>query len=205
MNSLITASLGIFDVKGQHYLQVITADQYNFYYVPLSLTQAISLRDAEDIEICKVKQLPEGGVILQGFTNRSTSQSHTDTTVNEFALTDEQRCDLLVTALEGGSNYWYLLKQKACEQIEDATPNLRHEPLSIRTWEALKAGTKIAFHDIQTGEEIGNLTYAGILQGEKLMAKNHTQHWADAKTDNGDATTADVWLQSALMDEVVYG
>ena len=52
---------------------------------------------------------------------------------------------------------------------------------------------------------LGTLTAESWAKGEKLMSEQQREHLGDILAGNDDATTADVFLQFALMGELVYG
>jgi hypothetical protein len=123
-------------------------------------------------------------------------------------LTDQQREDLLVTALEGGSNYWYLLLQDAVKIIRDATQRYKKgTPFSVLFWYAIKAGAVVPIHDNEDegGNKIGEISLASIEKGEQLLADNHFHYVSDILTDNMDAATADAWFQYCSLGKLTYG
>lgn len=60
MESLVTASLGIFKIRQAYFLQTIIADTENHYFSPLLPTQAHRLSQREGIEIVELEAEPEG-------------------------------------------------------------------------------------------------------------------------------------------------
>ena len=123
----------------------------------------------------------------------------------QIKLTDQQHEDLIVTALEGGSNFWYDLSDEAIKIINNATKGQK-EPLSIRFWKALQNGAVIPINDIEEEDsKIGEISLASIEKGEQLLADKYPSHLADILSESGDANTADVWFQLCTLGEVVYG
>lgn len=115
-----------------------------------------------------------------------------------------QMCeDLLIGALEGGSNYWYFLPDLSM------VPRIRGEPASVRIFRAVwDGGAEVPVTDGNEPEgskPLGMLTRAGMEKGLDLMMRKHPYHYAHLFDGNDDATTADVWLQLALMGEIVFG
>lgn len=127
------------------------------------------------------------------------------TTTIQNPITDERRIDLLVSALEGGSNYWYWLRGRAMNIVGFIAPADKSTPTVDRIWKALKLGLALPVHDIETKELLGSLSLESILEGEKIMVEKYPSHFADIINENDDASTADVWLQLAVMKEIVYG
>ena len=105
---------------------------------------------------------------------------------------------LLVGALEGGSNYWYgevrfdFPNRPSGEMYDDAFARCIDEGLDFN----------IHF-DTEDGEL--SLNTSKVVSGCMSMAREDSEHWSDFINDNHDATTADVWLQHCLFNEVVYG
>lgn len=122
----------------------------------------------------------------------------------EGLLTDERRQDMLVGALEGGSNYWYEFREQAMLIIDRGWDG-RNKTFVDRLWMALSAGFDIPVHDVENGDEIGSISKTRIIEGEKLMREKHPEHWANIINKNDDAETADVWFQMVVLKELVYG
>lgn len=121
-------------------------------------------------------------------------------------LSDEIRLNLLTSAIEGGSNCWYLFDEDACEIIDAIKPPDKKTPFVERLWAALEAGAKVPVTDIEEEEGLlGYLSKASLDKAEKLMADKHPHHFADAVSENDDAITGDVFFQLAVMGEIVYG
>lgn len=60
METLITASIGIAKVDGNYFLELITAEGYNFYNVQITEEQAFNLSKKDEIEIKEVDSMFEG-------------------------------------------------------------------------------------------------------------------------------------------------
>jgi hypothetical protein len=110
--------------------------------------------------------------------------------------------DLIVSAVEGGSNYW--AKFVFPKNYKDEYQSYEEIPM--------KAG-EIEVFDIETDELLGVLNKATIQTGLQLMANCKDikgkqvpcRHFKNLATDNEDAETADVFMQLAVMGEIVYG
>jgi len=111
-------------------------------------------------------------------------------------IPDQDIIDCLVTALEGGSNYWY--------NMPDLTMLRSYkEALALSERVAMSAldGENIPVYDIEDEEELlGFISKANIEQGIKLFVEDGREF------DPGmDADEADVLFQFIVMGEVVYG
>lgn len=123
-----------------------------------------------------------------------------------ITISNQRREDMIVGALEGGSNYWYFLPDTAVKAIKDATPEMKKEPLSIRMWKAIDKGATIQIFDADNeSEKLGEINLSSVEKGEQIMADQHPYHFANLISENDDATTADVWFQCCVLSEVVYG
>jgi len=115
-------------------------------------------------------------------------------------IAPQRIADLMVSALEGGSNYWI-------DRVSVESPD--RKTLNGRPWysgEDLFDGRpfSIGFH-YEEQTETKFLTPEMVKDGFELMATKYPSHFADFVNENDDANTADVWLQLCLFGEVVYG
>ncbi len=111
---------------------------------------------------------------------------------------------ILVTALEGGSNYW--LRVDKVSEWKNTQPQ-RKEPNylpSYITTPLSKTGV-LAVIDLEDKDKKLQLTREKIVSGLKVMAEKEPQHFGDMMKEDGDSTTGDVFLQCALFSEVKYG
>lgn len=145
-------------------------------------------------------------------------------------LTKEDIIDILVTALEGGSNYWYLM---------DLPENIKSygETKSEAVGEYILQGGSIDFYDreeyydikdsLNNGDynigdsedmidqksynedieetKLGYLDMDKILDGITKIKSEYPEIWRNILLENADAGDADVFLQLCVMGEVVYG
>ena len=115
--------------------------------------------------------------------------------------------NLIVTALEGGSNYWYSLDlDNSTGFIKKYADDLR--PKSIRIADALynNEESSVTILDTEDEEEtLGVLTRQSVRKTLEDFPKDH--QWALDNVLNGDydANDADVVFQVLVMDDVVYG
>lgn len=140
--------------------------------------------------------------------------------------------DIIITAIEGGSNYWYFISphaeaiinchrfQKIAEDgavIEVPEKNCFSEAILP----AVLSGKSIDIHDVEevadTGDEeelwpapIGKLSYESIYNGIKAMEKDNRPelkalYYGDDSDSEYDADTADVIFQYITLGEIVYG
>ena len=101
-------------------------------------------------------------------------------------VTEQELIDILITAVEGGSNYWAIFKSYSCD----------------------KGTVKVCERDQETAEKPGwhSIGPLDIARGLQLAADNEPgtfTHWHGDRC--GDAGSCDNIFQLALFGEVVYG
>ena len=121
--------------------------------------------------------------------------------VVKTTVPDQRIEDLLCNALEGGSNYWYIIKKfnyPSGQTKESLGITYPHIELPLK-------GGSLTIGDIEGQMPDKVLDRAAITKGLELMAEKYPKHYADFLAENDDATTGDVFLQLAVFGEVVFG
>ena len=116
--------------------------------------------------------------------------------------------DIFVTALEGGSNYWYYLPEESIKAIRKAVPKSEDPYLSTAILKAiLDHDVKIAVNDAENEDEVIGVITRGTMQARLQLLSDSNERWAlEAHIkEEGDAGSADVVFQYLTMGEVVYG
>ena len=138
------------------------------------------------------------------------------TFTTEITIKFEDFEHMLISALEGGSNYWYWLPEKGDSNAEGMADVLKwaedkefeglapSELIARYVWEG---GCVRVTEDDAEDEHIllWALNRTNVKRGFKVMQEKYPRHWDDLQRDNADAETADVWFQCALMGEVTFG
>ena len=117
-------------------------------------------------------------------------------------IPDQRIQDLLCSALEGGSNYWYFIESFNYPKGEDKQSlGIEFEHLEL----PFKGGSlTFTVPEDDDGKEY-ILDSKAIQQGMKVMAEKYPRHFENFLDENDDAITGDVFLQCCLFGEVVYG
>ncbi len=119
-----------------------------------------------------------------------------------LAVSHERINDLLTSAFEGGSNYWYCIDSfnyPEGQTKESLEIEFEHIELPLK-------GGSLTISDRETeGGETYTLDKEACLRGLKVMAEMYPRHFADWRDENDDAITADVYLQCCLFGDIVYG
>lgn len=127
-------------------------------------------------------------------------------------IKEETLKELLCSAFEGGSNYWYQIiryrfgntglshadfKQGGKMQ----NPQNYWHPAEIIPF---TAGCSVEIRDME-GEKLYQLNREALDRGVKVMAEKYPKHFSAVISEDADATTADVFLQCCLFGEAIYG
>lgn len=116
--------------------------------------------------------------------------------------------DVFVTALEGGSNYWYYLPEESIKAIRKAVPKSEDPYISTAILKAiLDHDVKIAINDAENEDEVIGVITRGTMQARLQLLSDSKERWAleAHMREEGDAGSADVVFQYLTMGEVVYG
>jgi hypothetical protein len=116
--------------------------------------------------------------------------------------------DIFVSALEGGSNYWYYLPEESIKAIRKAVPKEVDPYLSSAILTAiLDHDVKVAINDVEEEEDVIGVITRGTMQTRLQLLADSGNKWAlEAHIkEEGDAESADVVFQYLTMGEVVYG
>lgn len=143
-------------------------------------------------------------------------------------LGKEDIIDIFVTALEGGSNYWYEIP--FLPPRVDAIKREGGLATSEAIGEYILQGGSIDFHDVElieyersnssSGRDdvylpptlinpeesfLGRVTMDSILDAVTLVKRDYPDVWNNILDENADADDADVFLQLCVMGDIVYG
>ena len=116
--------------------------------------------------------------------------------------------DIFVTALEGGSNYWYFLPEESIKAIRKAVPKSEDPYLSTAILKAiLDHDVKVAINDAEEEDEVIGVITRGTMQSRLQLLSDSENRWALEKhiKEEGDGDSADVVFQYLAMGEVIYG
>jgi hypothetical protein len=122
----------------------------------------------------------------------------------------ERQCieDVLVTALEGGSNYWYWLPDSEVLKIRKAVSKKDERCLSIALFKAVfDHGIDIEINDIENQDELLGVLSTHTIESRLQKLADGGEAWALTEWVNGegDANSADILFQYMVLGEVIYG
>jgi hypothetical protein len=116
--------------------------------------------------------------------------------------------DILATAIEGGSNYWYFLNDNAIDIIREAVPKDVDPYISTAITKAiLDYGVEVPINDANNEDDVlGTISTSTIQERlSKLIQSDERYAIYNFISGSGDANDADVIFQYLIMGEVVYG
>ncbi len=123
-------------------------------------------------------------------------------------ITGQLVSDTLISAFEGGSNYWIdkfrLYSRGENRPVVGLTSCGDNIVLALSSIIIVVSGDggeaeRGAFHTLRMPGS------SDLENGLKVMADKHPRHFANMMIEDGDAETADVFLQCCLFGEVRYG
>lgn len=128
-----------------------------------------------------------------------------------ISIDSNRIADLIITALEGGSNYWYSIDKKKSKapspdklwQFPEGD-SLR-DTLYFHVQWPLSEGGSVHIYDNETGDYRGDLNLESLQKGLDVMQDKYPKHMADFLSEHEDGDTADVFLQCCLFGEVIFG
>jgi hypothetical protein len=125
-----------------------------------------------------------------------------------ISISTEDIENIFVTALEGGSNYWYYLSKEEFDKVRAAFPRgeglATSEAIFKAVWEK---GMTIYLNDADDhSERIGELRKELILERLNKLAENTSYNYAlfDELDQNGDALSSDVCFQFMALGDVWF-
>ena len=112
--------------------------------------------------------------------------------------------NMFVGALEGGSNYWYHLRNVPTEVKQI----MKQENLAFS--EAIGRyildGGRVTFYDAEDREEVlGYVDMDKITKALDIIKNEYPDIYEAIVEEQGDAGTDDVFLQIAVMGDIVFG
>jgi hypothetical protein len=117
--------------------------------------------------------------------------------------------NIFITALEGGSNYWYYITDKTVKKIRKAVPNSVDSCLSTAIFKAVfDLGIDVEINDAENPDDVlGTLSLKTLGNRLHSLAEDRSYRYAliDELEENGDANSSDVIFQYLVMGEVVFG
>lgn len=115
--------------------------------------------------------------------------------------------DVFVTAIEGGSNYWYFLSEDAVRLIRKAVPRDVESCLSVAMFKAVMRGVNVPINDVENEEDIIGWISLETMADRLTDLATSGNKWAleAHMNEEGDSESADIVFQYLAMGEAVFG
>lgn len=115
---------------------------------------------------------------------------------------------VFVTAIEGGSNYWYHIGNEAIDIIREAVTDKDGKAFSEMLFETVyDHGKAVPIGDIEDigGEPIGELNINTFQERLQKCAQENMWAISEEIKCEGDATSSDVIFQYLALNDLIYG
>lgn len=116
--------------------------------------------------------------------------------------------NVFVTAIEGGSNYWYMIPTKEQKKVRDAVPRSEDPSFSTALFKAVyEKGISVDVHDGENpSEKLGTISMETMQDRLDDLQMDMDYNWAYEREDNddGDASSSDIVFQFIVMGEVWF-
>lgn len=116
--------------------------------------------------------------------------------------------NIFVTALEGGSNYWYFLPPSTVKKVREVVSKTEEECLSIALFKAvIEKGISIPIYDLEEPEELLGIISLNTIEArlQKMVDDGNERHLLNELDENGDGDSSDAIFQYLVMNEIVFG
>lgn len=115
---------------------------------------------------------------------------------------------IFITALEGGSNYWYYIGKDAINRINSVAPRTSDSSFSERLFRAVfDYDVVVPIHDIEdtNGDPIGEINVKTFQERLELCASEALWALQEEIDERGDAGSSDVVFQYLALGDFIYG
>jgi len=121
-------------------------------------------------------------------------------------MTYEALESVFITALEGGSNYWYWLSDNSISRIREKVSVEEDYCISTSIMKAVLRGAAVPIFDREDEtNRLALLTEEWMISGLEKCAKEKPNLICDMLSENYDADTADQVFQYIVLHEIVFG
>ena len=128
----------------------------------------------------------------------------------KFEFSDQQISDLLCTAFEGGSNYWYMIEEKIPPKatFDEMTGQMVKSPDCVFVQDYPIDGGALVISEMSGykhgGKTKWTLDRAALEKGLQVMADKFPSTFHDLVNENADADTGDCFLQCCLFGDLIF-
>lgn len=121
----------------------------------------------------------------------------------DTGFTSELIGDLITTALEGGSNYWYFISDVTYDVSKQYS---KSKYLAERIWDTVQQGVELPINDVENPkDQLGILSMRSIADAIAIMENKFPDAFSNCVNGDFDADDADIFFQLAVMGELTFG
>jgi len=120
--------------------------------------------------------------------------------------------DLICEGFEGGVGYWAQIvnydEPPELKYTMDKLSGDKNPHIYKHIDYPLNAGGAVYVQEVDSGKDtdtIHRLDYEALMRGLKVMQEKAPRHFANWIAENDDSETGDVFIQCALLGDIVYG
>jgi len=127
--------------------------------------------------------------------------------IGKVAVTYEMFEDWIVTALEGGSNYWCYIKNNSIPTIlkeKYKEENLTFTQMIARAIWVDKLAIEV-YDEEEHSELLGVIDMKSVKKGLESVCDHHEDVFDNLMKENYDSCDADVFFQYIVMNELTFG
>lgn len=123
----------------------------------------------------------------------------------KLKLSYERLEDVFVGALEGGSNYWYFLSDKAIDIIREKVSKDEDKYLSTAMLKAIMRGAQVPINYAENEDEVlGVISLLTLRDSLQKCAEERPDLIQAVIDENDDACTADCIFQYLVLDTIDF-
>lgn len=120
-------------------------------------------------------------------------------------LTNYQMAVQLITAFEGGSNYWLHITTLQYPDSGELAKPLGDEYTPDYIALPFTDGGAVIIADFEDKSVTYRVDKESLERGTNTMRDKYPEHYLDILNETADAETADVFLQCCVLGEIVFG
>lgn len=111
--------------------------------------------------------------------------------------------DVIVTAIEGGCNYWYDIHDDISHLKQKHQDLCLSQAIAKELWD--NSEFELNIYDIETEDLLGRITKEKCEKAFQIMSEKYKLVLLNITEETYDANDADTFFQLVVMGEIVFG
>ena len=115
--------------------------------------------------------------------------------------------DIFVTAIEGGSNYWYYLSTAAVAKVRAVVPKIEEPTISVALFRAVfDHDVEVPINDYENNKIVLGILGKKMIQArlQKMIDDGYIDFILNEEEGSGDADSSDTIFQYMTMGSIVF-